>query len=222
MRNWVAQAVDFTLSLRRFGCGTVQSAEADDPMTHRDIAILQSQIQRPIPASINRFLTLGSASCRCKYVITIQREPNNYVKSNLPPEMALMLSQKHIAGGAFLCNSESLVEWNSPLMAKSMRDSDPLCAKLWSESFLFMEIGNGDFLALHSESGTDDPPVIYLSHEAEVYRPIAPDFKYFLHEWSKINYLEPLDWHEKGFLSHETGYLDSRVGDLSGLLATFS
>lgn len=66
---------------------------------------------------------------------------------------------------------------------------------VWHNKLAFMEVGNGDLLALDT-AREDGSPVIYLSHddgEGHGYR-LGNDFEDFINRWSMLGCPGPEDW----------------------------
>ena len=221
MSEWVHRAIRFTQLLNRFGDETVRSASAADPLTVEELTALQSSLSSEIPSSLADFLLIESGSCNCEYNRTIQHTPTDRAIALLGFEKAYSIAQTNIYGGASLCQSECFGEWNSEAVISMFDDIDVECADLWRNSFIFKAIANGDSLGLYVAQETRDPPVVYLDHEGEIHRPIAPSLAHFLREWETLCYVGPEIWMLEEFIDQNTGYLDSRVGDLDQLTAFF-
>lgn len=124
------RAVQFTQSLTRFGPEAVRAASAADPLTEEQLAVLQSSLASTIPGSLADFLRLESASCNCEYSLRIQREPTENQIAMLGPELGLRIAQKHVYGGASLCQSERFVRWN----AENVKTAFNACRSRWPVS----------------------------------------------------------------------------------------
>ncbi|MDB5343025.1 MAG: hypothetical protein JWP89_1402 [Schlesneria sp.] len=221
MSEWVQRAIQFTQSLSRLGSEPIVSAEADEPLTKEQLAELQTSIEYKIPDSLAAFLLNESGSCRCKYSLTFRRRPTDGLVALVGEEMASQFSYSSFYGGANLCHSERLMGWNSEGVRSVFDDIDPECAELWRNSFVFMSMNCGDSLGLYTANDDIDPPVVYLSHEGTVRRPIAPTLTHFLREWETLCYIGPEHEIFETFIDSETGYLDAKVGDLAHLKTHF-
>jgi hypothetical protein len=221
MSRWVERAIEFTQALRRFGPDAVRSAQARDPLTRRQLNELQATLGSRIPSSLVEFLCTESASCNCEYYLTFKHAPKESLVALIGAEMAAEFAQTHVYGGASLCQSECFADWHSESMLSVFDDIDQECAHLWRNSFLFKAIGNADFLGLYVADELHDPPVVYLDHEAEIHRLIAPSLTHFLREWEKMWYIDPTHWELEEFVDVSTGYICADAGDLNGLRARF-
>ncbi|MBA4032277.1 MAG: hypothetical protein C0478_15510 [Planctomyces sp.] len=222
MSKWVDRALEFTQSLARYGPKGVVSASVSEPLTRSQLQELQATLPCPIPDPIADFLLNESASCNCRYNLTFHRPPKQSVVELLGTDMAGMISAKNVYGGASLCQSEHFAEWNSESVRGSLDgigDIDPRCSALWRGSFIFAALDSGDFLALDMRGEQSVPPVVYLDHEAEIHRPLAPTLGCFLREWETLGYIGPEHWVLEEFIDLETGYLNSQVGDVEKLQA---
>lgn len=70
-------------------------------------------------------------------------------------------------------------------------------------------MANADFIALDGRKNSDDPAVLYLSHDDES-KTIAPNLATFLNEWACLKYVGPESWMLDGFLD-EDGCLSSQT-----------
>lgn len=85
----------------------------------------------------------------------------------------------------------------------------PLEKSYWQNSIPFMEMNNGDYLAVDITQSKDDPAVVYLSHDDESLI-IAETFTSFLHHWEKIDYAGPEIWIIEEFLD-ENKHINSNL-----------
>jgi hypothetical protein len=82
------------------------------------------------------------------------------------------------------------------------------------QSFPILFIKNGDFIALDERTASEDPAVVYLSHDHESKR-ITPSFTAFLRVWERLHYVGPESWmiepflDDDGFLSSDTEAADT-------------
>ena len=89
---------------------------------------------------------------------------------------------------------------------------------IWESSRPFLQLDNGDCLALDLRNRTD-PPVTYLNHDDESIA-IAPSFDEFLRAWEGLCYLGPEHWllcESRG----ADGYLDANSDRAGRLRALF-
>ena len=223
MRDWVSRAVAFVNSLQGFGCGSEVSAFAKAPISASELAILQNTLPTRIPPPFAEFLTKASSALSCYYSIATYREPTEVAKNHFAAHSDLM--QERINGGPTFFNIDNLTDGIQLCVdgADGLSDIWPDCSAKWLSAFPLIDIGNGDMIAFDVPSHPDNPPIVYLSHDENVVRTIAPDFTSFLFEWEKINYIGLEIWNleEWGFLDSSTGYISVESGDLSGLLARF-
>ncbi|KAA1257221.1 hypothetical protein LF1_53700 [Rubripirellula obstinata] len=221
MSLWVERAVSFTQSLRRLGADSVRAAVASPPLTASELDELRSTLNSQIPGSLAHFLCTESRSCNCEYYLTFQHEPKASAIAMVGAEMASLFAQTNVYGGASLCQSEHLADWNSESVLSVFDDIDRDCANLWRNTFLFKAISNADFLGLYIADDLNDPPVVYMDHEATIHRPIAPTLDHFLNEWEKLWYVGPEYWELENFIDPDTGYINADAGNLSTLHARF-
>ncbi len=222
MSHWIERAVEFTQSLSHRGTDAYCSTDAASPLTASQLCDLQSTLDSKIPDSLVDFLCTESSSCNCEYYLTFKHKPQASVIEAFGAENAVRISETNIYGGASLCQSEFFADWNSEGVLSWFDDIDEECAHLWRNTFIFKFIANGDWLGLFVEDDTTDPPVVYLDHESEIYRPIAPSLNHFLSEWEKLWYIGPEYWELQDFIDSDTGYINAKVGNLTELRSRFS
>jgi hypothetical protein len=78
---------------------------------------------------------------------------------------------------------------------------DPYDA-VWHRVISFMEVGNGDILAIDSAQG-DDGPVVYADHDGGDFHGarLGLNFIDFIDRWSKLGCVGAEDWQMKPFVS---------------------
>jgi SMI1/KNR4 family protein SUKH-1 len=81
---------------------------------------------------------------------------------------------------------------------------------IWESARPFLNLNNGDYLALDFRVATE-PPVVYLNHDDESVT-IAPSFDEFLRSWERLCYVGPEHWLLLEFVGAD-GFLD---GDSPG------
>lgn len=81
-------------------------------------------------------------------------------------------------------------------------------------------MGNGDYLAAELGKGSDNPPIVYLSHDGDS-RLLAPSLMDFLKVWEQLCYIGPELWMLEPFLDSETGYLRADTKDAALLRDLF-
>ncbi|MGV3719452.1 MAG: SMI1/KNR4 family protein [Actinomycetota bacterium] len=99
---------------------------------------------------------------------------------------------------------ESRRSWISSVFPDPENEYD----RVWHQKLAFMEVGNGDLLAL--DLGQEGAPVVYLSHdggESHGYL-LGRDFADFIDRWSLLGCPGAEDWQMAPFLSGPTSYLE--------------
>lgn len=185
--QWVERAVAFTQGLGRRVEGEVESEVVLEPPLSEDaLDRLSRELGCLIPAALRKFLATGAGGLEFTYWWT-----------PIEPQRTSIHSIKGFdddwAGGGVLCQSDLLVEWlhECRRMAEETWISDfPGDNEFWTKSLPILALETGDFLGLDGRESSDDPAVVYLSHD-DTSVVIAPSFTRFLVEWERLYYVEP-------------------------------
>jgi len=206
--EWVCRAKQFTEGLSQRVTGEVRSqATIEPPLPATSLDSLVSELGRPLPAALRAFLERGSGSMDFKYRWTATGTQAAAIKS-------IYRVKNYVWGGGEFCKSGKMPQW--------FRDCQELAAdpnfwltgypedlEYWKHSLPILRMESGDYLALDGRKPTDDPAVVYLSHDDES-KIIAPSFTAFLVEWERLHYIGPDDsllseyLDDEGLLSAET------------------
>jgi hypothetical protein len=204
--TWIGTARDFVSSLVSLPGEVNVETSVAPPMTQHEADVLARSLPMGLPRVIRDFLTEGSSRCECRYWWEPPARPWPELREIFP-------SQNFIDGGPSFCHpeiladlQESRLDWAEGFDGdddESRRDRE-----LWTRSAPFSEIGNGDLLALDISEDTDDPPVVYLSHEGGS-NVIAPSFNHFLQHWEVMSYIGPEIWLLNDWIDGRSGWIDS-------------
>jgi hypothetical protein len=182
--------------------------------SEQHVAALERELGARLPASFRTFLTSGGAGLDCRYVLEPTGDALDRLHELLPDE-------RRIYGGARIAPladlpglSIGVAEW-----ARDTWVADEDAQRLmWQSSRPFLQLDNGDYLALDLRNSTD-PPVVYLNHDDESVT-IARSFDEFLRDWEGLCYLGPEHWLLLEFLGAD-GYLDAKSDRAARLRALF-
>jgi len=166
---------------------------------------LASKLVRPIPASLRAFLERGSGGFEFAYKWTPTGSNAGAIKSALG-------GQDSAWGGGELCQASTFVGWLADCKVWAEETwvvHYPKELAFWTHSFPILRMDNADFIALDQRSPSDDPAVVYLSHDDESKR-IAPSFTSFLREWARLRYIGPESWMIELFLDAD-GFLNAET-----------
>ncbi|MEQ2010162.1 MAG: SMI1/KNR4 family protein [Limisphaerales bacterium] len=197
--EWVRTAKQHIESLPQRVAGEVESqVTVEPPLSASAHDSLVNQIARPIPASLRAFLERGSAGFEFRYKWTPKGENAEDFKSAFGGEDSTW-------GGGALCQASSFAEWLAD--CKSWAEDTwvaeyPEDLAFWTQSFPILRMDTADFIALDQRSPSDDPAVVYLSHDDES-KLIAPSFTAFLRVWERLHYVGPDSWMIEPFLDDE-------------------
>jgi hypothetical protein len=201
---WVRRArafMDVTGSLPGM---EIASRRVSRPLDRSRMEMLARSLRRPVVPVLARFLATGSGGLQCRYVF----EPDGAQSAALDE----LFGQSRIYGGPTLCIASELVEYSRSVkdwISDSWIAEDREQKEIWSHSFPFAALDNGDFLALDVTVEHDDPPVLYLDHEGPSVE-LSRSFSAFLATWEGLGYIGPEIWLLGPFVA-EDGRLSAEV-----------
>ena len=218
---WIERAVSFADNLAELTLyfGDVRSeVSVQPPLTESELTEIASKIDKQIPQELANFWLTGSRHCDCTYIC-------EDAKSEIVSQIETIFgSFQEIYGGASLIDAADLPQHliNCRGWAEETWVAEyPQDKNFWLNSMPFAEMNNGDYLALDIIEATDNPPVIYLSHDDESFI-IAESFTDFLTHWERLCYIGPEVWMLENFRG-ENGYINSdssKAEDLRKLLVS--
>lgn len=200
---WVSRVQAFTERMKTSGVEVV--CDIAPPVTAETMSRLKAELRLPVPYAVEHFLLEGSASCFFNYSLPLE--------SKTPLPSGLDFLDKAVSGGAHLCPDQKMAEYLNEAYAWATDTwiaEYPEDQSFWLNSLPILEVGNGDYLAVHADQHKDDPPVVYLCHEDES-RVIAPSFTAFLQAWERLCYIHPDLAVLDPFIDADTGYLSSKA-----------
>ncbi len=121
-------------------------------------------------------------------------------------------------GGGEFCKATEFAGWLADCKSwaeETWVAENPDDFAFWIQSFPILRMDNGDFLGLDSRSPSDDPAVVYLSHDDES-KIVAESFTSFLSAWARVGYVGPESWMIENFLNDD-GLLDPETDKAQGL-----
>jgi hypothetical protein len=194
--HWIARATQFVNDLPKHLDGEVAAkAIADPPMTSQAVETLRAGLSKPVPSALRHFLERGSAGFEFDYRWIPAANRQAEVRSALNGE-------RKVCGKGEMCKATALGQWlencrgwaEETWVADSEED-----LPFWTQSFPFLWMEHGDYLALDCRTPSDNPPVVYLSHDDDS-KVISQTFTGFLTEWARLGYVGPSSWLIEGFL----------------------
>jgi len=205
-KAWIERAVRFTERVRQLPGETEVESRAAPPLRADKVEALRRRLPLGLPLPFSNFLSRGSASFSFTYSWDVPQRLVARLEAVFPSKECLL-------GGSTFCNGRELpavqsacLEWGAAL------DKDyPEDKKIWSKSVPFLQILNGDYLALYVGPGRRgrQAPVAYLDHDGCGFsRIIAGSFDQFLRAWEGLYYVNPLEL-RTFFVDPISGYLNS-------------
>ena len=206
---WIERTVSFTHNLAQlephFG-KLKREILVQPPITESELAEITSKIDKFVPSELKRFWLTGSRHCDCTYIF---EDANPEI---IPRIETIFGSFQDIYGGASLINAKDLSQHllNCRNWAEETWVAEyPQDNFFWLNSMPFVEMNNGDYLALDIAEARDNPTVVYLAHDDESFV-IAESFTDFLLHWERLCYIGPEIWTLENFRG-ENGYINSNT-----------
>ena len=150
------------------------------------IDTLSADIGRSIPAALRSFLASGAGGMEFTYRWTATGSQAAAIKS-------IYRVRDYVWGGGVLCRASDFGEWlrDCKEWAEETWVAEyPDDFAFWTQSFPILRMDTADFLGLDGRTPSDDPAVVYLSHDDDS-KIIAPSFTAFLAEWERLRYIGP-------------------------------
>ena len=214
--EWVETAKQFLKGVNKFPGEAEVQVKVVPPLSRSAVDKLQAKLSRPVPGPVRAFLEAGSGGVRFRYQCCPTGAPLEVVR-------AVLDGRGSVSGAAELCPASQFAAWLEECESWAedtwIADS-PKNRAFWMKSFPILRMRNGDFLAIDCRKPSQNPPVVYLSHE-ETSKIIARNFTAFLREWALVGYLGPESWMIKGCIGKD-GYLSSETGKAKKLRGVFT
>lgn len=215
---WVNEAKRFCQSLETLEGITRFEFEVAAPLGQDELSALEARWSHGLPVALRDFWTQGSAHFHCVYVWTPPAHKLSKMKTIFP-------HQSFIYGGPRFESAEHVYPGNSG-MEPGCEDMEEAIGELayrwWCEAAVIMYVGNGDLIALDQTADSQEPPVVYLSHDDESSAVIAPSLSYFLEAWAELCFIGPEIWLLEPWLGEFTRRIDPdrhRTPELKALLS---
>lgn len=188
--KWVERVRHFSEALRLLPGEINVNVSIAPPIDEETLRVVSSKWPSGLPAVLRQLWSDGSSCIDCKYW---WRPPSE----ELPKLHEVFESNNFIYGGVRFEPASEVFPGNSGVkpddeeMAEAFGESG---LELWSRCAVFLHVGNGDCLGLDPESGSDDPPVVYLVHDDDESGVISPSLSEFLAAWQELSYIGPEFW----------------------------
>jgi hypothetical protein len=201
---WASQVRSFSEALRKLPGEVHVKLVIEPPLVSSDLPAIVEKWSGKLPSELVRLWTGASRQIDFRYSWT-------------PPPSELFLlqevfeCQRSVYGGVRFNRPDDIYPGNSgaepddDLMADTVGQEG---LELWCRCAVFLQIGNGDCLALDPRRAADDPAVVYLSHDGDDSGFIAPSFTEFLHKWADLCFIGPECWLLDYWLDRDSGTLE--------------
>lgn len=157
-----------------------------------------------LPFELKQFWVAGFCKFTCTYESLqsdIDALPQTIFSFDLELEGgAMFINPQELSAHLSICDDWAEKTWIAEY---------PLDKSYWQNSLPFIEMNNGDYLAVDISDEKKDPAVIYLSHDNESFI-IGETFSSFLNHWEKINYAGPEWWSLEEFFD-ENRHINSEL-----------
>jgi hypothetical protein len=210
--KWTQTARTFLERLPKQLTGRVESeAVLLPPIPPDTLGSIASSLRLPMPAALRAFLqhATGGFVFRYKWIPT---------GSQAEAVVSALGGEPWLFGGGEFCKATEFAGWLADCKRwaeKTWVAENPDDFAFWTQSFPILRLDNGDFLGLDCRTSSDDPRVVYLSHDDES-KIVAQSFTSFLSAWARVGYVGPESWMIENFLDDD-GLLDPETDKARGL-----
>ncbi len=189
-REWTNHVTNFAESLRELPGEIDVNLQIDPPLDEASISALAGNWADKIPQSLQSLWREGSGRVNCDYAWAPPAD-------ELPRLEEVFDGEDAIYGGPRFEPAEKIYPGNS-----GINPDHPELAEfygveqfeLWGRAAVFLQVGNGDQLALDAQVNADDPPVVYLVHDDDCSSVISPSLSDFLTAWRELSFIGPEFW----------------------------
>jgi hypothetical protein len=202
--EWTEHVRAFAETLRGLPGEIEVNLQIDPPLDDISISALADKWPEKIPDSLRHLWREGSGRVNCDYVWT---PPDD----ELPRLNEVFKDQDAIYGGPRFAPAEQIYPGNAGIDPGDNELAGFLGAEqfaLWCRSAVFLQVGNGDCLALDSASNADDPPVVYLIHDDDGSSIISRSLSEFLTAWRELAFIGPEGWLLDYWVDWDRGAID--------------
>lgn len=124
------------------------------PATTEEIEVAEQTLGRTLPTQLREFLLHFSKNCSFSAHL-----PNDF---KLPADLdEIFCAEFVISLDEIISAEKSRKDWASDCFSDTEDEYD----KVWHNKCGFMTVANGDVIAFDTETDSDNPPVVYLSHD---------------------------------------------------------
>jgi hypothetical protein len=172
------------------------SLEIDPPLTPQQVSALRQELDCPLPAVVEAFLTRAASrvsfSCPCA-TAGVDRRPAGGDLFQYWLGRADGQDRWEGAGGGLVEARQCVLDWATSENAWLVEPPWVLDRALWRHGLPLTQMPNTDCLALWVHDPADpNPAVIHLLHDGPSYI-VSATFDDFLGEWESLGY----DWGEE-------------------------
>ncbi len=193
--QWILRASSFVATLQQRAAGIVrfENAVVQETPAPQLTDEIEYKIRRPLPRPLREFFNVCGGT-EIWYTWTPPPNRLRLFDDVFPRERALHGGPSRFCLANWVpraiddCRALALAATPAP-------DGSATRAQwLFTRSLPFTFIRNGDYLAFDLSTPSDDPPILYLSHDSDDSTVIAPGFDAFLVTWERLCYVGPELW----------------------------
>lgn len=205
--SWIRRAETFVRGLRHLPGRWGISVAIDPPLSDSEADDLARVLPFGLPTSLRELYTKGAAKCQCRYHWSPDGEHLREVHAVFPHQMSFYGGAEFIPWDELLNAHEIHSWWDDE--DDNLTQEQLAAREIWRQTIPFINVGNGDCVALHITDDTAQMPVVYLCHddpENRVTR-LSPSLDRFLADWESLCYVGPEIWLLSTFLAEDGGGL---------------
>lgn len=196
-KNWQSRLESAIYACERIG-GKSTFLSIKPPASKDSVRLVESSLGETLPKSFRDVLLQYSGEMSFYWF--------------LPEEKIFPSPFQNIFRGDCSWNIDSLIQLDQirrGWIEKCFPDAQNPYDSVWHNAFTFLEVGNGDSLAIDLKS-SNDGPVVYLSHDGSDSHGylLGENFIDFIDRWSQIGCPGSEDWQILPFTKSKTSFID--------------
>ncbi len=203
--SWIRRAESFVRQLNYLPGMWGISVAIDSPITTDEADGLAERLPFGLPAPLRELYIDGAARCRCRYYWTPGEDYLPQVQEVFPHEMSFYGGPEFIPW-TDLRDAHGIHTWWEGA-DDDVTDEQANAREVWRHTVPFINVGNGDCVALHVNDDPESLPVVYLCHDDpdSPVTNLSESLDQFLSDWEALCYVGPEIWLLNAFLGEGDG-----------------
>jgi len=198
-QQWVSDWQESLETMRRCGYETGELHIAP-PATQKQVEALEAELGCALPADFRYVITHYSTRVSLYWHLGRSLPEEEWQRREFPAPYQEIFS------------SWADALWDSRMLFDPLKEYIYSDDPRWKHKIAFLNVPNGDCIAFDLTEGTDNCPIVYLSHEngTNQGRVLASNFVEFITRWSALGCPGPEDFQMEPFLGDGDSGLQER------------